>query len=55
MLKKLLKLLFSNLNVCGMDIVEYNPLLDKEVKCKEKVEEILLELKGGMDNNDNCK
>ena len=53
MVKKLLKLLLSNLNVCSMDIVEYNPLLDKEEKCKEKVKEILLEIKEGI--NDNSK
>ena len=53
MVKKILKLLLSNLNVCSMDIVEYNPLLDKEGKCKEKVEEILLEIKAGR--NDNSK
>lgn len=51
MVKKLLKLLLSNLNVCSMDIVEYNPLLDKEEKCKEKVKEILLEIKEGINDN----
>lgn len=54
MVKKLLKQLVSNLEVCSMDIVEYNPLLDKDEKCKEKVKEILMELKGGIDN-DNSK
>ena len=53
MVKKILKLLLSNLNVCSMDIVEYNPLLDKEEKCKEKVEEILVEIKEAL--NDNSK
>ena len=52
--KKLLKLLLGNLNVCSMDIVEYNPLLDKDEKCKNKIEEILMEIKGGI-NNDNSK
>lgn len=54
MVKKILKLLLSNLNVCSMDIVEYNPLLDKDEKCKNKIEEILIEINGGI-NNDNSK
>jgi len=54
MVKKLLKLLLSNLNVCSMDIVEYNPLLDKDEKCKNKIEDILIEINGGI-NNDNSK
>ena len=41
MVKKLLTLLLSNLNVVSMDIVEYNPTLDKDLKCKEKIEELL--------------
>lgn len=52
--KKILKLLLTNLNVCSMDIVEYNPLLDKDDKCKNKIEEILYEINGGI-NNDNSK
>lgn len=52
--KKILKLLLSNLNVSSMDIVEYNPLLDIDEKCKNKIEEILYEIKGGI-NNDNSK
>lgn len=55
MVKKILRLLLENLNVCSMDIVEYNPLLDEDKKCFQKVEEILLEIKGGIDNNDNSK
>ena len=56
MIKKILKLLISNLNVCSMDIVEYNPLLDEDGKCKKIVEEILLEIKEGMEVRcDNCK
>lgn len=54
MVKKLLKLLLTNLNVSSMDIVEYNPLLDKDEKCKNKIEEILNEINGGI-NNDNSK
>ena len=34
-------MLLTNLNVCSLDIVEYNPLLDVDLKCKEKYEEIL--------------
>ena len=52
--KKILKLLLTNLNVSSMDIVEYNPFLDKDEKCKNKIEEILYEIKGGI-NNDNSK
>jgi len=52
--KKILKLLLTNLNVCSMDIVEYNPLLDKDEKCKNKIEDILIEINGGI-NNDNSK
>lgn len=52
--KKILKLLLINLNVSSMDIVEYNPLLDKDLKCKEKIKDILIEIEGGI-NNDNSK
>lgn len=33
-----LKLLFEKLNIVSMDIVEYNPLLDKDLSCKKKIE-----------------
>ena len=33
-----LKLLFEKLNITSMDIVEYNPLLDKDLSCKKKIE-----------------
>lgn len=33
-----LKLLFEKLNITSMDIVEYNPLLDKNFECKKKIE-----------------
>lgn len=49
MVKKLLRLLISNLNVSSMDIVEYNPLLDEDGKCKEKIEELLLEVKSSLE------
>lgn len=45
MVKKILSLLLENLNVVSMDIVEYNPLLDTDLKCKSKIEEILLTIK----------
>lgn len=45
MVKKILELLLINLNVVSMDIVEYNPTLDKDLKCIEKVEDILLTIK----------
>lgn len=41
MIKTALSMLLTNLNVCSLDIVEYNPLLDVDLKCKEKYEEIL--------------
>lgn len=46
--KKILNMLFLNLNIVSMDIVEYNPLLDKDYNCKKKVEEIILEIKRSM-------
>lgn len=49
MVKKLLRLLISNLNVSSMDIVEYNPLLDEDGKCLEKIEELLLEVKSSLE------
>lgn len=49
MVKKLLRLLISNLNVSSMDIVEYNPLLDEDGKCKDKIEELLLEVKSSLE------
>lgn len=33
-----LRLLFEKLNIVSMDIVEYNPLLDKDLSCKKKIE-----------------
>lgn len=33
-----LRLLFEKLNITSMDIVEYNPLLDKDLSCKKKIE-----------------
>lgn len=39
--KKCLAMLLNNLNVVSMDVVEYNPLLDTDLKCKEKIKEIL--------------
>lgn len=41
MAKTAISMLLTNLNVCSLDIVEYNPLLDTDLKCKEKYEEIL--------------
>ena len=43
--KKLIKKLLQNLNVCSMDLVEYNPLLDTNLECKKKIEDILLNIK----------
>lgn len=47
--KKALNMLITDLNVCSMDIVEYNPLLDVDNKCKKKYEEILLEIKNSLE------
>ena len=43
--KKLIKKLLESFNVCSMDIVEYNPLLDTNLECKKKIEDILLDIK----------
>lgn len=47
--KKVLKLLFDKFNVCSMDMVEYNPLLDKDFKCREKIEDILYIIYKGLE------
>lgn len=38
--KKILYYLFDNLNVCTMDIVEYNPSIDKNNECLNKSKEV---------------
>ena len=38
--KKLLEELLKNLNLCSVDLVEYNPLLDKDSTCLKKIEEL---------------
>lgn len=43
--KKLVNEILNNFNVCSMDIVEYNPLLDCDGECKKKVEDILLAIR----------
>lgn len=43
--KKLIKKLLESFNICSMDIVEYNPLLDTNLQCKKKIEDILLDIK----------
>lgn len=43
--RMLISEILKSFNVCSMDIVEYNPLLDNDGKCKKKVEEILLDIK----------
>ncbi len=42
---KCLELLFSNLNVSTLDMVEYNPVLDKDGSCLSKIEVILEKIK----------
>ena len=39
--KKVLELLLKELNVCSIDFVEYNPTLDENKKCIQKIEELL--------------
>lgn len=43
--KRLVKEILNNFNICSMDIVEYNPLLDPDGECKKKIENILLDIK----------
>ncbi|MBQ1813008.1 MAG: arginase family protein [Bacilli bacterium] len=47
--KKILELLLNNFNVCSIDMVEYNPLLDTDFKCREKVDEILNIIKNSLE------
>ena len=47
--KKILKLLLNKFNVCSMDMVEYNPLLDENYECKEKVDELLNIIKESLE------
>ena len=47
--KKILELLLSNFNVCSIDMVEYNPLLDTDFKCREKVDKILNIIKNSLE------
>lgn len=42
---ELLKELLENINICSMDIVEYNPLIDKNYECREKFKTILEKIK----------
>lgn len=46
--KKVLETLLKELNVCSMDFVEYNPTLDKDKKCKLKIEELLKVIKENL-------
>jgi arginase len=46
--KKILETLLKELNVCSMDFVEYNPTLDKDKKCKLKIEELLKVIKENL-------
>lgn len=45
LVKNLVNKLLLNFNVCSMDIVEYNPLLDKDKSCKKKAREIFVDIK----------
>lgn len=46
--KKVLELLLNELNICSMDFVEYNPLLDEDKQCKVKIEELLKVIKNNL-------
>lgn len=50
--KEILFKLISRTNISSIDIVEYNPLIDEDFKCREIVKDILKEIKKGIDNND---
>ena len=43
-----LRLLFEKLNIVSMDIVEYNPLLDKDLECKKKIEILVDTIKNSI-------
>lgn len=43
-----LRLLFEKLNIVSMDIVEYNPLLDKDLSCKKKIEILVDTIKNSI-------
>ena len=43
--KKLLKSVLNEFNICSIDIVEYNPLLDPDKTYKKKIEKILQDIK----------
>ena len=46
--KKLINTVLNDFNVCSMDFVEYNPLLDKDKKDKEKIETLLEVIKENL-------
>lgn len=50
MVNKGLELLFKKLNITSMDIVEYNPLLDKNFECKKKIEILVNTIKKSINN-----
>lgn len=45
-----LELLLKKLNITSMDIVEYNPLLDKNFECKKKIEILVDTIKKSINN-----
>ena len=47
--KKVLELLLNKFNICSMDMVEYNPLLDADFECREKIDKILNIVKQGLE------
>lgn len=53
--KKILFKFISRTNVCSMDMVEYNPVLDKDLECKKIINDLLIEIKKGFDSNDFSK
>lgn len=53
--KEILFKLISRTNISSIDMVEYNPMLDRDFKCREIVKDILIEIKKGIDNNDFSK
>ena len=47
-LRSILTLLLKEVDVCSMDLVEYNPLLDTDLKCKDKIKDILLDINDSL-------
>lgn len=47
--KKVLELLINRFNICSIDMVEYNPLLDTDFQCRKKIDEIFNIIRQGLE------